>query len=426
MGNQQTVPSIDAAAPVRASIERVLAHRQTVSSVPDNLHESDWSSGGRKRKGLSTDNALSKLLFASEKVRGSDIEIDLMGSSVEDGLNNGDDFGWFQDFENTGQNTHNNSTRSATPPLTHALTLPVGVSAPPQYILDSSLETQQLWYHTAGLRPKQPAKERNFFERLWFQNFQRSEVTYDDSLEKILTRSSSWSTESVSNNNHGSTLAGGEDLDELRVGDVTNESDRKQSHKQPHLHQNRQLLSDSEQQQHNEHTVNPDPIALIYKGRIIDNIPKSEIHGEILFRGSSPFSNSIARSFMDSDISSITLQMPYFRVIRSLTQEVYAEFLVKITIGSGSTVTFGIWKRHSEFQQFANLIAEINSLSDYAPGCFKNALLSWDCVIQRKRWFKSLDREYLTIKCFLLERFMQDVLFESPEPEILTSFLGLE
>lgn len=49
-----------------------------------------------------------------------------------------------------------------------------------------------------------------------------------------------------------------------------------------------------------------------------DIIPSTEVKGEILFRGKAPFSNSVSKSFMDGALSSMTVHMPYFRILRSL------------------------------------------------------------------------------------------------------------
>lgn len=79
---------------------------------------------------------------------------------------------------------------------------------------------------------------------------------------------------------------------------------------------------------------------------------------------------------------------------------------------------------------------------------YKNALLSWQCLLNRKRWFRCLDKvklapgsesyvshtlifssrsqDYISLKCFLLERFIQDLLFESSSPDLISDFLGLE
>jgi hypothetical protein len=59
-------------------------------------------------------------------------------------------------------------------------------------------------------------------------------------------------------------------------------------------------------------------------------------------------------------------------------------------------------------------------------GAFKNTMLSWQCVLQRKRWFRCLDKDYLSLKSFLIERFMHDLLFESVTPDMINDFLGLD
>jgi hypothetical protein len=48
----------------------------------------------------------------------------------------------------------------------------------PTYVLEESKSSQQLWKNTAGTRPPQPVDERAFFEKLWAQNFKRSQVDY--------------------------------------------------------------------------------------------------------------------------------------------------------------------------------------------------------------------------------------------------------
>ena len=47
------------------------------------------------------------------------------------------------------------------------------------------------------------------------------------------------------------------------------------------------------------------------------------------------------------------LQVPRFRIVRSNDGEVHAEFLVVVSIGSHSTVTFGLWRRHSDFHKLS-------------------------------------------------------------------------
>lgn len=260
-----------------------------------------------------------------------------------------DDYGWFEDFESPSLQKIV-SSEFPHQPLQRALTLPQPAAEPPMYVLESSLETQQLWYTTAGQRPKQPDTEREYFEKLWSQNFEASAVRYSsqetgDSIRK-----------------------------KTKTGDV---------------------------------------------------IPQTEINGEVVFRGKSPFSHSVSKSFPDQQVTSMTMQMPFYRICRSCNGEIYAEFLVQVSLGGRGSVTFGIWKRHSDFSDLAKELTVFNLRSGTAC-LFKNALLSWQCVLQRKKWFKSLDKEYLALKCFLIERFMHDLLFESVSPNLISKFLGLE
>jgi hypothetical protein len=46
-------------------------------------------------------------------------------------------------------------------------------------------------------------------------------------------------------------------------------------------------------------------------------------------------------------------------------------------------------------------------------------------LFRRKRVFRCLDKDYLALKCFLLERFLHDVVLESKSPATLKEFLGV-
>lgn len=255
-------------------------------------------------------------------------------------------------------------------PLHKALSLPPPVTEPPFYILESSLETQQLWYSTAGRRPKQPAQEREYFERLWKANFEASSVHYKEPVD----------------------LSGGTEI-----------SSNSSNINQPENHLSKKS-----------------------RIKVRDTIHVSEFNGEVLYRGKAPFSHSVSKSFTDRHVSSMTIHIPSYRIFRSCSNSALrAEFLVVVSLGSPSTVTFGVWRRHSDFSNLAKSLQELNTKSGQS-NVFKNALLSWDCVLQRKRWFKCLDTDYLSVKSFLLERFMHDLLFESQTPSLISSFLGLE
>eukprot|EP01038_Epipyxis_sp_PR26KG_P004406 gene4406-6232_t len=297
------------------------------------------------------------------------------------------DYGWFEDFESpTLQKllNHDLAMGSSAPrdlpqqPLHRALTLPSPATEPPLYILESNIETQQLWYSTAGQRPKQPPKEREYFEKLWSANFEQSAVVYN--------------ADNINNNNSNKAIP------------APNDNGDDFSQNQPPNNNNNNIL-----------------LANIININRPDIIPRSEFQGDTIFKGKAPFSNSVSKSFFDSNVSSMTIQLPYYRIFSSQNGEAHAEFLVVVTLG---TVTFGIWRRHSDFCHLAEKVQEANVKSG-KNNAFKNAVLSWQCLLQRQRWFKCLDKDYLSLKCFLLERFMHDLLFESATPHMISEFLGL-
>lgn len=49
-------------------------------------------------------------------------------------------------------------------------------------------------------------------------------------------------------------------------------------------------------------------------------------------------------------------QIPRFRIVRSSDGEIHAEFLVVVSVGSHSIVTFGLWRRHSDFSKLASKV----------------------------------------------------------------------
>jgi len=76
----------------------------------------------------------------------------------------------------------------------------IGAVTAPTYVLEESLSSQNLWKDTAGTRPPQPVEERAFFERIWTQNFARSQVAYAQPVE-VLTATSPISLSPFSDGN---------------------------------------------------------------------------------------------------------------------------------------------------------------------------------------------------------------------------------
>ncbi|CAN0395038.1 unnamed protein product, partial [Phaeothamnion confervicola] len=82
-----------------------------------------------------------------------------------------DPWGWFEDVE--GDLQHDDL---AAPSFEKHEDGPQ-VKETPQYILTESLSSQKLWHQTAGRRPRQPSREREFYEKQWQNNFSKSEVS---------------------------------------------------------------------------------------------------------------------------------------------------------------------------------------------------------------------------------------------------------
>jgi len=340
-------------------------------------------------------------------------------------IGSNDEYGWYEDLDSprlrlsSSMSDMHCDNQDGTL-ITRALSLPIPTTQPPMYILESSLRTQQLWYETAGQKPKQPNDERKYFERLWLRNFDVSEIDNAESYKNSATLVTPDGEPKMDDDNENDTH---ENLDVLRAEDdlMTLRFTRSESH-------------DS---------------------------------GEVatLFKDRGPFSKTVSKSFLNHKCASMTIQIPTYKISRFKNGEVYARFLVVVAL---SGVSFGVWKRHNDFKELANSLqkkADESACDDSAinieqvtdgismtgQGCgqiggaidggvtrmvrhsgshhestqYKNSLLSWECILQKKRWYRCLEHGYLTLKCFLLERFMHDVLFESQTPELICDFLGM-
>ena len=273
------------------------------------------------------------------------------GSATTEG-----EWGFFEDFEPPtpheplSPSNHDNVIEDRT--LVRALSLPSPATQAPMYVLESTLATQQLWYATAGQRPKQPQQEREYFESLWKRNFELSEIPQPE--EKAIETTTITTTTTIS-----ATAPSSSSMASGITGGITSNS--------------------------------PTNGNKAKKMQIREEVPYKEFDGEILYRGKGPFSNAVSKSFPDQDISAMTLQVPRFRIVRAQDGDIRAEFLIVITVNSYSTVTFGLWKRHSDFNSLAMKVQTMD-LKSGRNNSFKNALLSWQCLIHRKRWFRCLDK----------------------------------
>ncbi|EJK43738.1 hypothetical protein THAOC_37788 [Thalassiosira oceanica] len=114
----------------------------------------------------------------------------------------------------------------------------------------------------------------------------------------------------------------------------------------------------------------------------------------------------------------------------------YAQYLVIFCDGNFRN-TVGVWKRYSDFSQLSRKVTQghhescaaainpLNVTEDRDVEILPNAITSWRLLKKRQRWYRCLDAGYLSLKVFLLERFLHDILFESSNPQILRDFVGV-
>jgi len=187
--------------------------------------------------------------------------------------------------------------------------------------------------------------------------------------------------------------------------------------------------------------------------------------------GRSPFASTVTKTFQCATClsqSSLMIRVPRFRVVskhlggssslddahngvlpcrhpssaaaKALSGSRHAEYLVVVSAGA---VTFGVWRRFTHFRTLAESIGlEGGRHAASSKGCggkgssgklsaealeeqFRMTHFSWAVLQRRRRLFRCLEPDYLAIKCFLLERFLHDLVFESSSPTTIQDFLGV-
>ena len=279
-----------------------------------------------------------------------------------------DDWGNFVDCDERHESWDDHDDISPRPPERRALSLPNPVTAPPMYVLESSLETQQLWYATAGQRPRQPDHERRYFEKLWMKNFEASAVPYAPNFlspEASATSSSGKaqatavdtrpSTSTLSTTNSTSAV---KKLSGMQ-GSTTSFTNSNQSLVTAAFNRATATATStvhfSSSSSYAPTTTGPNG-ATAAVAAPVDKIPPHEFNCTVLFRGRGPFSKSVSKSFVTNDMTMVTLQLPRYRVVEDKAGHVYAEYLIVVSLGSTGSITLGIWKRHSDFLALADQV----------------------------------------------------------------------
>jgi hypothetical protein len=303
----------------------------------------------------------------------------------------------------------------------------------PNYVLEESLSSQKLWKESAGQRPPQPVEERAFYEKMWAQNFARSQVDYRMPVD-VLTAASPISLNPFADGTEDDNLGGMGNYSNAipqidAVGGVTS-GDVAEAALVHRMNDNDALL------QSNFTSV---------KKEVKDSAGDGNL--TVLVRGDNVFGTTVSKSFARTNevgdviagVYTINISIASYRVVESLKHGKYAQFLVIYREGSIRD-TVGIWKRYRDFEELAHkvtqahegcaaVLANISPLSvaeepetEHLP----NAITSWRLLKKRKRWYRCLDAGYLSLKVFLLERFLHDILFESSNPHLLRNFVGVD
>lgn len=246
---------------------------------------------------------------------------------------------------------------------------------------------------------------------MWAQNFERSQVNYSVPVE-VLTAASPISLSPFDGNNFAQNVTN--NISDYNLASNVNNKNNDQA----------PFLPLVPGEQHSE---------------IINKTVKgTEGDLTILVKGDNVFGTTVSKSFTNDmgNVVTVNISIASYRVVESKKHGKYAQFLVIYREGSIRD-TVGVWKRYSDFEELAKTVTQahegcasvIASMSPLAvteeseTEHLPNAVTSWRLLKKRKRWYRCLDAGYLSLKVFLLERFLHDILFESTSPNLLRLFV---
>ena len=135
-------------------------------------------------------------------------------------------------------------------------------------------------------------------------------------------------------------------------------------------------------------------------------------------------SNQSNSSFIQNEYSIMNLRSfgyngPYgIQITHINILKTHAVYLIKFKT---PTYEFCTWHRYTNIKKFYYQIVKFSNKTH-----FINTKLSWQLWKYRKSWFRNLTPDYLQMKAFLLERLLQDALYESASIELfMKSFSGI-
>ena len=352
---------------------------------------------------------------------------------------------------------HSSSSTSLSIENTMAVTAPT-------YVLEESLSSQKLWKQTAGNRPPQPVEERAFFEQMWAQNFTRSKVKYEIPVE-VLTASTPISISPFNDFGEDGVAGPGGNLSNYNLAAPFNmksgdeqcaadpatvkaaQADVAEATLNQHLNSNgavEMYFDPNRPKDYNLKTLGPHQHHHTLVNKKVKNVGEDNDEMTVVVRGDNVFGTTVSKSFprvnhrgeQVDGIDTVSISIASYRVVESKKHGKYAQYLVIFCDGNFRN-TVGVWKRYSDFSELSRKVtsghsetcaANLNPLSatdDHDVEILPNAITSWRLLKKRQRWYRCLDAGYLSLKVFLLERFLHDILFESSNPQILRDFVGV-
>ena len=99
------------------------------------------------------------------------------------------------------------------------------------------------------------------------------------------------------------------------------------------------------------------------------------------------------------------IQISHYRIVKDKGCIPYAEYLLKFRTPS---YEYSSWNRYSKFKKFSN---DLFSSKRFFYELVHTSC-SWNIMLENKSYFRNLNDYYLKKKCLLLERSLQDALFE--------------
>lgn len=331
----------------------------------------------------------------------------------------------------------------------------------PTYVLEESRSSQKLWKETAGNRPPQPVEERAYFEKVWAQNYAKSQVKYDIPIE-ILTASSPIALSPFADATFDDVDGAGVDCTNYnlaapfnanvtgRIGvppgkntDACNAVKAAEADAAEATLIHGIMRSAGAHGKQNYYNLKSDGPHHHFHTLVNKKVKGSGNVGDltVVVRGDNVFGTTVSKSFTRtgetgyrSGVDTVSISIASYRVVESTKHGKYAQFLVIYCEGSFRD-TIGVWKRYSDFSELSRKVtAGLHTCSSFHPlyvtnddtdtEFLPNAITSWRLLKKRQRWYRCLDAGYLSLKVFLLERFLHDILFESSSPQILRNFVG--